>query len=283
MPFCIECISTGELGMVEWFGKFQKVAHPGVTCVAWPFASVSMKVSTRQMELVVDCETKTKDDVFVNCVVSVQYQIIREHVYDACYKLSNTQAQIRAYVFDVVRSTLPRMTLDQAFESKDEISQQVKQQLTEAMKTYGYVILKALVTDINPDSKVRTAMNEINASKRLKEAALERAEAEKILVVKTAEAHAESQYLSGVGVANQRKAIVDGLKDSVNEFTSDLNGTGPQEVINLLMVTQYFDMLEQVGTASKSSTIFVKHSPSAVQDLQDTLKQGLTGQGGMRK
>merc|ERR1712232_336746 len=167
--------------------------------------------------------------------------------------------------------------LDSAFESKDDISNEVKSQLAAAMEEYGYSIQQVLVTDVNPAEKVRHAMNEINANKRLKEAALERAEAEKILVVKTAEAHAESQYLSGVGVANQRRAIVDGLKDSVNEFTSDLNGTGPQEVINLLMVTQYFDMLEQIGTNSKQQTIFVKHSPSAVPDLQAQLKNGLSG------
>merc|ERR1712110_837623 len=275
------CVDSGKLGVVEQFGKYQRTLLPGINCLMWPVEVMATTVSTRLMELNVECETKTEDDVFVNCVISVQYKVIPEKVRDATYKLSNTHSQIRAYVFDVVRSTLPRMTLDAAFEAKEEISQQVRSQLSNAMEEYGFVIENALVTDINPDAKVKHAMNEINANKRLKEAALERAEAEKILVVKTAEAHAESQYLSGVGVANQRKAIIDGLKDSVNEFTQDLDGTGPQEVINLLMVTQYFDMLDQIGTKSKQQTIFVKHSPSAVLDLQAQLKNGLSG--GMAK
>lgn len=281
MAFCCACVDSGKLGVVEIFGKYQRTVLPGINCLMWPMEVMATTVSTRLMELNVECETKTEDDVFVNCVISVQYKVIPEKVRDATYKLSNTHSQIRAYVFDVVRSTLPRMTLDAAFEAKEEISQQVRSQLSNAMEEYGFVIENALVTDINPDAKVKHAMNEINANKRLKEAALERAEAEKILVVKTAEAHAESQYLSGVGVANQRKAIIDGLKDSVNEFTQDLDGTGPQEVINLLMVTQYFDMLDQIGTNSKQQTIFVKHSPSAVLDLQAQLKNGLSG--GMAK
>lgn len=281
MAFCCACVDSGKLGVVEQFGKYQRTVLPGINCLMWPMEVMATTVSTRLMELNVECETKTEDDVFVNCVISVQYKVIPEKVRDATYKLSNTHSQIRAYVFDVVRSTLPRMTLDAAFEAKEEISQQVRSQLSNAMEEYGFVIENALVTDINPDAKVKHAMNEINANKRLKEAALERAEAEKILVVKTAEAHAESQYLSGVGVANQRKAIIDGLKDSVNEFTQDLDGTGPQEVINLLMVTQYFDMLDQIGTNSKQQTIFVKHSPSAVLDLQAQLKNGLSG--GMAK
>merc|ERR1719198_229222 len=132
-------------------------------------------VSTRLMELNVECNTKTEDDVFVDCIISVQYRVIDTKtkpsaLRDAVYKLSNTHSQMRAYVFDVVRSTLPRMTLDKAFEAKEEISNQVKTQLSGAMEEYGYLIENALVTDINPDAKVKHAMNEINANKRLKEA-----------------------------------------------------------------------------------------------------------------
>jgi len=269
------CISTGEVGVIEQFGKFQKVAPPGCNFVCWPVSYVSERISLRLQQLNVECETKSKDNVFVNVVVSVQYQVLPDKIYDACYRLTNPHAQIRAYVFDVIRSTVPRMLLDEAFESKEEISNEIKKQLSQAMHDYGHVIIKALVTDISPDARVRTAMNEINANKRLKEAAVERAEADKILVVKNAEAHAESQYLSGVGVAKQRKAIVDGLRDSVNDFSGHVSGTGPREVINLLMVTQYFDMLEAIGHKSKQSSIFIDHSPGAVLDLQAQLREGL--------
>ena len=159
-----------------------------------------------------DCEAKTKDNVFVQVAASVQYQVIREKVYESFYILQNPHAQMKAYVFDVIRSTLPTMELDEAFESKEEVSMALKTHLAEVMETYGYKILQALVTDLTPDSRVRDSMNEINASKRLKEAAYQRAEGEKVLKVKRAEAEAESMYLSGVGVARQRKAIMDGLR-----------------------------------------------------------------------
>jgi len=223
----------------------------------------------------VQCETKTKDNVFVDIGVSIQYQVVQDKVYEACYKLSDSNEQIRAYVFDVIRSTVPRMTLDETFESKEELSTAVKSQLSAAMNDYGFVINTALITDISPDARVKAAMNEINSSKRLREAAAERAEGDKVLLVKAAEARAESQYLSGVGVAKQRKAIVDGLRESVNYFSSQVAGTTPREVINLLMVTQYFDMLDDVGTHSSHTTMFLPHSPDSVMDLQSQLLAGL--------
>jgi len=276
MACCIQCVSTGNIGIVERFGKFSHTANPGMNCILWPVFSMSQTLSMRIQPLVVECETKTRDNVFVNVAVSVQYQVIREKVKEAAYKLTNPQQQIRAYVFDVVRSTVPQMDLDRAFESKDTVAQSVKEQLTHAMSEYGYVILQALVTDLNPDNRVRSAMNEINASKRLKEAATEKAEAEKILLVKAAEADAESKYLSGVGVAKQRKAIVDGLRDSVSEFSESVDGARAKDVISLLVITQYFDMLDNVGTQSKSSTLFLPHSPNNVVSLQHQLKEGLS-------
>ena len=166
-----------------------------------------------------------------------------EKVYQAHYVLANLDKQMSAYVNDVIRSTLPTMTLDEAFESKEQVSLQVKSQLVEVFSTYGFTILQALVTDLSPDARVRDAMNEINASKRLKEAAYQRAEGEKVLKVKRAEAEAESMYLSGVGVARQRKAIIEGLRESILLFSSENHETTAQDVMDLLVLNQYFDTL----------------------------------------
>ena len=187
-------------------------------------------------------ETKTSDNVFLNVIISVQYKVKEEYVYEAFYVLNDPSEQIKSYVYDVVRSTLPLLTLDKAFESKEMVAQSVKRELSGVMSEYGFVIHNALVTDLSPDGRVKTAMNEINASKRLKEAAFEKAEGEKILLVKSAEAQAESKYLSGVGVARQRKAIVDGLRDSISQFSGNVKGSTPKDVIDLLLLTQYFDM-----------------------------------------
>ncbi|CAM9601716.1 unnamed protein product, partial [Sphacelaria rigidula] len=169
---------------------------------------------------------QTKDNVFVTAVVSVQYQAVETKIYDAYYRLTDPKAQIRSYVYDVVRSTLPKLDLDQAFDSKDDIAVNVKNQLETVMMEYGYQILQTLVTDLDPDRRVKEAMNEINASKRMREAATNKAEADKIMQVKAAEAEAESKYLSGVGVSRQRKAIVDGLRESVQTFSTSIEGNG---------------------------------------------------------
>eukprot|EP00011_Vannellida_sp_DIVA3-517-6-12_P003664 CAMPEP_0114627932 /NCGR_PEP_ID=MMETSP0168-20121206/12555_1 /TAXON_ID=95228 ORGANISM="Vannella sp., Strain DIVA3 517/6/12" /NCGR_SAMPLE_ID=MMETSP0168 /ASSEMBLY_ACC=CAM_ASM_000044 /LENGTH=267 /DNA_ID=CAMNT_0001839289 /DNA_START=59 /DNA_END=858 /DNA_ORIENTATION=- len=261
--------------MVETFGKHSRVLNPGLACLACCIGETLVgRVSLRVQQLDVDCETKTADNVFVNVVVSVQYQVIRDSAYDAFYRLTNPKEQIRAYVFDVVRASVPKIALDDVFETKDDIAVDVKAELAKSMGEFGYQIIQTLITDIQPAANVKKAMNEINAAQRLRVAASDKAEAEKILVVKAAEADAESKYLSGVGIARQRKAIVEGLRDSVMTFAENVEGTSAQDVMDLVLVTQYFDTLKDIGASSRSSTVFVPHSPGAVASVASEVRQG---------
>ena len=211
--------------------------------MCWPMDAIVGKVSTRLQQLDVQCETKTKDNVFVTVSVSVQYQVLAEKMFEAYYVLNDHGRQMRAYVYDVLRSAICDLTLDRAFEAKDDISTSLKSHLQTVMNTYGYSIHQTLVTDIVPDGRVRDAMNEINTSKRYKEAAFQKAEGEKVVKVKRAEAEAESMYLSGVGVARSRKAIVDGLRDSIMDFAGGVDGASAKDAMDLLILTQYFDTL----------------------------------------
>merc|ERR1712232_1335897 len=231
------------------------------------------KLNLRIQQLDVSCETKTKDNVFVNVAVAVQFRVITESAYDAYYRLSDPRGQIQSYVFDVVRSTVPRMELDEAFASKNEIADATLRQLEAVMRDYGYEILNTLVTDMSPDSRVKASMNEINASKRLKEAAAHKAEADKTKQVKAAEAEAESRYLSGLGVARQRKAIVQGLKESVEQFSTEVEQVSPKDVMDILLLSQYFDTLSSVG----ANTLFIQHDPSTVRNLQGSVGSSFLG------
>lgn len=263
---------------MERCGKYKRLAPPGLRLVCWPLETVAGRISRRIQQLDVACETKTSDNVFLNVIISVQYKVKEEYVYEAFYVLNDPSEQIKSYVYDVVRSTLPLLTLDKAFESKEMVAQSVKRELSGVMSEYGFVIHNALVTDISPDGRVKTAMNEINASKRLKEAAFEKAEGEKILLVKSAEAQAESKYLSGVGVARQRKAIVDGLRDSISQFSGNVKGSTPKDVIDLLLLTQYFDMLKEVGTQRGTRAVFLpRKKKSQVSAFRDGLLQAQAG------
>lgn len=205
--------------------------------------------------------------MFVTIVVSVQY-IVRsedeEAIKLAFYKLSNPRAQITSYVYDVIRSEVPKLELDQTFEQKEYLAVAVKRELSKTMETFGFEITNALITDISPDQRVKDAMNQINAAQRLRVAAADRAEAEKIQIVKQAEAEAESKYLAGTGIARQRKAIIDGLRQSVVAFSGEVNDTTPREVIEMMLMTQYFDTLGGLGHSSKTSTLFIPHGPGAV-------------------
>lgn len=273
-----DLLRRSEIGIIERCGRYERLAPPGLRCVCWPLETVAGRISRRIQQLDVACETKTSDNVFLNVIISVQYKVKEEYVYEAFYVLNDPSEQIKSYVYDVVRSTLPLLTLDKAFESKEMVAQSVKRELSGVMSEYGFVIHNALVTDISPDGRVKTAMNEINASKRLKEAAFEKAEGEKILLVKSAEAQAESKYLSGVGVARQRKAIVDGLRDSISQFSGNVKGSTPKDVIDLLLLTQYFDMLKEVGTQRGTRAVFLpRKKKSQVSAFRDGLLQAQAG------
>ena len=261
--------------IIERFGKFNKVANAGLNFKIPVVDRVAGRLSLRVQQLDVQVETKTKDNVFVLVVVSVQYHVLQNKVLDAFYRLQNPQAQITSFVFDTVRARVPTIILDDLFEMKDDIASAVKSELDQVMDDFGYGILKTLVTDIDPDAKVKESMNEINAAQRLRVAAVEQAEADKIRVVKAAEGDAESKALQGRGIADQRKAIIDGLGESVENFSTAVNGASPQDVMNLVLMTQYFDTLKEVGNASKTNTILVPHSPGGMQDLSDQIRNAM--------
>jgi regulator of protease activity HflC (stomatin/prohibitin superfamily) len=260
-------VMTAEAAVIQRMGKFQCVATAGINFKLPWLDQIAGRIDLRVQQLALDVETKTKDNVFVKIPVSVQYHVIPDKVYEAFYKLANPKQQISSYVFNVILGHVPKMILDDAFLQQSDIAVAIKEGLDDVMKTYGYAIDQALVTDIEPDEKVKAAMNEINAAQREQVAASARGEAEKILKVKQAEAEAESKALQGQGIANQRKAIINGLKDSVEAFAQAVEGSTPKDVMMLVLVTQYLDTMKEIGANDRSNTILMSHSPAAVGEL----------------
>ncbi len=258
-------VKQQTIAIVERFGKFNSTRRPGFQWKIPLVDRIAGRVSLKVQQLDVMVETKTKDDVFVRLKVSVQYLILPDSVYDAFYKLDNPQAQITAYIFDVVRAEVPRLKLDDVFEKKDDIAIAVKRELDEAMLSYGYGIVKALVTDIDPAEEVKVAMNRINASEREKLAAEYEGEAERIRIVKKAEAEAESKRLQGQGIADQRREIAKGLEESMAVLNRA--GINSQEASALIVITQHYDTLSAVGQSNKSNLILLPNSPAAASDM----------------
>jgi regulator of protease activity HflC (stomatin/prohibitin superfamily) len=268
-------VNTAQVAVITRFGKFLRVAEPGLNWKVPYFDSVSGMVSLRVNQITLTMETKTKDNVFVTIPISVQNRVRPEKVYDAFYKLADPVAQIQSYVEQVILGHVPGMTLDEVFASQSSIASAVKQELDADMATFGYEIVNVLVTDIVPDAKVKSAMNDINAAQREQVAANARGEAEKILVVKKAEAESESKALQGQGIANQRKAIIEGLQTSVEQFQKAVEGASAKEVMQLVLVTQYFDTLKSIGESDKTNTLFLAHSPGAVKDVSDQILESM--------
>ena len=271
--------------VIERLGKFHKVSRPGLQFKIPLIDSIAGDINLKVRELPVEVETKTKDDVFVKIIVSVQFFVVDsiEGIEDSFYKLNNPERQIQSYVFDSIRSEVPKMELDSVFAEKDKIAIAVKNELSETMQQFGFDFIKALVTDIDPDSKVKHAMNEINAAKRMKEAAKEEAAAAKIRVIAAAEADAESKRLAGEGIALQRIAIANGLKESVAEVKLAMEDhVTSQDVMNMLFMTQHYETVAKLSE-NNTSTIFMPYSPDNVGDLQMQIQSSLLAVDGMKK
>ncbi len=268
-------VNTSQVAVLTRFGKFLRVAEAGLNWKAPYLDSVAGLVSLRVNQITLTMETKTKDNVFVTIPISVQNRVRPERVYDAFYKLSDPVAQIKSYVEQVILGHVPGMTLDEVFASQSSIAAAVKQELDADMAAFGYEIVNVLVTDIVPDAKVKSAMNDINAAQREQVAASARGEADKILVVKKAEAEAESKALQGQGIANQRKAIVEGLQSSIEQFQKAVEGATSKDVMQLVLVTQYFDTLKSIGESDKTNTLFLSHSPGAVKEVSDQILESM--------
>lgn len=271
--FSIVIVKEKTVEIIERLGKFKKVATAGVNFkipfIDWVVKDIDLKIQ----QLNVNVETKTKDNVFVSVPVAVQYYVVPEKAYEAYYKLDNPEAQIKSYVFDTVRAQIPKMDLDEVFEKKEDVATKVKEELKGIMDDFGYGIITALVTDIDPAPKVKEAMNEINAQQRFRVASIEKGEGEKTLIVKKAEAEAESKILQGKGIAGQRKAIIEGMKASVEDMT-EATGISSTEVMNLVLLTQYFDTIKEVGDKG-NSMVFLPSSPEGMSNLSNEIRTAI--------
>ncbi|APU68101.1 MAG: SPFH domain-containing protein [Bacteroidota bacterium] len=260
--------------VIERFGRFTSIRNSGLQLKIPLIDRVAGRINLKVQQLDVMVETKTKDNVFVKLKISVQFQVIKTNVYDAFYKLESPSDQITAYVFDVVRAEVPKMKLDDVFERKDDIAIAVNRELNESMEDYGYDIIKTLVTDIDPDVQVKSAMNRINAAEREKVAAEYDAEADRIRIVAKARAEAESKRLQGQGIADQRREIARGLEESVDVLNNV--GINSQEASALIVVTQHYDTLQAIGEETNSNLILLPNSPQAGSDMLNNMVASFT-------
>lgn len=261
--------------IIERFGKYYTTASSGIH-IRLPFGidKIAARIQLRLLQSEIVVETKTKDNVFVTLNVATQYRVSEQNVIDAYYKLMRPEAQIKSYIEDALRSSVPKLTLDELFEKKDEIALEVQHQVAEEMSTYGYVIVKTLITKVEPDAEVKQSMNEINAAQRKRVAAQELAEADKIKIVTAAEAEAEKDRLHGVGIAQQRKAIVDGLAESIAELKATSVGMNEEQIMSILLINQYLDTLNTFAIKG-NQTIFLPNHPEGVEDIRAQILSAL--------
>lgn len=272
LGICPVCIPTGSIGVVQCFGKYQGYVEPGLSCFCPPFSTIT-NLSMAVAQLMCHTECKTKDNVTLTIITAVKYRINKKKVKQAVFEIVNPKAQIEAHIDDVLRSTLPSMDLDAAYEAKEKVTRSMMLAVRAAMEPHGYEIVDILLTDLRPEKRVLDAMNAINAARRQRDAAVEQGEAQKVLAVKAAEADAEAKFLAGQGIARMRKAVADGFRDSMQSMSQ--GGLSPQDAMHMMITTQYIDTLKDYAHSPNSSAIMVPHCPGAAKDIEAQVRDGL--------
>lgn len=270
MGCCCMCVESGSVGVVQSFGKYSGYTEPGFSSFCIPLHSIqSVSVAVKQMECITTC--KTKDNVTLSIKTAVQFKIDKTRIRQAVFEVENPESQIIAAVDNVVRSGVPSLELDDVYSNKDSLRLTIIQDVTKKMDSFGYLIMNALVTDIAPDRQVLMSMNQINASARLREAAIEQGEAQKVLLVKSAEAESDARFLSGQGQARMRVAMATGFKESMEAMSS--GGLSPQEAMQMMVTTQYLDALNDFSKNPTKTAIMVP--VSGPKDLESQMRDGM--------
>lgn len=289
---CCASIPSNATGILESFGAFVKLLQPGLNCFCCCYEKVRV-VHNNIQQMSNQTNTKTRNDVNITVVTAVQYTVKSENSRKAYYSLQAPVKQIEAYIDNCIRSHVPKMTLQEVFESKDSIGDAVKAELAQTMREYGYDIVNTLLTDIMLPANLIAAMNSKAENEQLKIAAVDKAEANKIAVItaaeankiavsaaadaeaskmrKLAEAQAEVDMLKGRGLAQQRMEMVRGLDQAVRAMSEDLK-IEPAKTMDLVLAVQYYDTLKDIGHNAKS--IMVPYSNNPQDWIRNSIIQG---------
>jgi regulator of protease activity HflC (stomatin/prohibitin superfamily) len=258
----LKIIQQSTTGVLTTFGKFSGLKRPGLH-IYIPFVQRIYPVSNRLRQDAFKFEVKTKDNVFANISVAVQYQVMSEDTEKSFFSLDRPVDQMNAYIENVVRSVAPQKKLDDLFESQNDICHNVSKNLSAMMKEYGFTIVNTLVTGIEPNKEVKDAMNKINATDRLKIAATNEADAHYIKEFRQAEADKERKKLQGEGISEQRKAILKGYQTGMDDMAKK-TGLSAQDVMKFVMMTQHLDTVEAIGKSPNAKTLFLNHAPEGL-------------------
>jgi regulator of protease activity HflC (stomatin/prohibitin superfamily) len=263
-------IETSTSGIVQTFGKYTRTVGPGLRFYI-PFVQKITHVSHRLLYNDFNYTVKTKNDTFARLSLGIQYTIKEENAKTAFFSLENPIVQMNSFVENYIRAKVPSMTLNELYSSQHDICETVSTNLKKKMEEYGYTIVTTLVTGVEPESQVQSAMNKVYASNMLKEAARNEADAKYIMEVRQAEADRDRKRLQGEGISAQRLAIMKGYQEGVSSLSQTL-GIPTTEVMKLVLNTQHLDTLEMIGKAPNTKTLFMSHEVLNSPLLQTLLK-----------
>jgi len=264
MPF-FKIVRSGNSGVVERFHKYTRTLQPGFN-LKIPFIEkvyiIDNKVRQRSFHL----QIKTSDDIFINVGVHVEYMVKQENSAKSLYSVSNPVDTINAYVDNVLRASIPSMDMNTLYKSQYDLCKKVNESISERMDSFGYTIVNTLIASVDPSEDVKKSMDSIKISKAKLEVASNEAEAERVKIIKIAQANAEESRLKGVGISSFKDEVMNGVKRNAEQMKEI--GIDSRTV---LQYTQKLDILKtykSIGESNNCKVLFL--------DREDNISKPIT-------
>lgn len=267
-------VRQNTVTIVERFGKFHRVLDSGLNMVVPLLDKPTASISLALQNLHEAVDAVTRDKVTVKIEANLVYRVDRSMVKEFHYELSDAMTTVRDYVENYMRSHVASQTHEELLLEREEFSTYLIDSLDDILIKWGIRIISFQVINIIFPKEITDAMSKVVASQRLREAAQNEAEANKVTVIKNAEANREANIMLGEGIAGQKQAIMEGLKMSVKDI-QDVQGFEPNEIMNLLVISQYFDTIKELGSSGNTKVMFLNPAPEGASQLIQQLSSAI--------
>ncbi|MDD5770294.1 MAG: SPFH domain-containing protein [Candidatus Gracilibacteria bacterium] len=259
----IRIVTPQTIKTVEFLGRFTRILRPGLNIII-PIIEITRHQDLFRKNFAVEVDGITSDNVTVYVGLNVVFFVQDDKndttdgsIYKSVYSINDPRTLMASTIDEQLRAMVSTFGHKEIFNKREEIGQSIEENLREKLSQFGYTLDSIQVRSIKLEANVTAAMNKVVESSKLKEAAQNEGEAEKIMQVKRAEADKEAKILIGQGMAGQRMEIAKGFKESVDLIMSSDKSLTGDKILKFLLDSSRIETLGNIGNSDKTKLIYL--------------------------